>query len=47
MATVEAKGKIRIRHEKAIVKFQRWLAENPDATRKQKVVMFDILVDNS
>lgn len=47
MATVEAKGKVKIRHEKAILKFQKWLAENPNVSSRQKYTMFNILVDKS
>lgn len=42
---VEAKTKRKVRHEKAIEKFQAWLRRNPDAERAEKYAVFNLFVD--
>jgi hypothetical protein len=45
MPTVQAKGKIRRRHQIAITEFQAWKKGHPKATRRECVEAFDRCVD--
>ena len=47
MATVQKKSEVNKRHKLAISHFRKWLKENPKARRRQRVEMFDFLVDTA
>jgi hypothetical protein len=42
---VEAKAKVKKRHALAISQFHAWKSQNPQATTRERVEMFDYLVD--
>lgn len=46
MAAVEAKAKVRKRHEKAIEAYTLWLMAHPRAKKERKLEMFDNFVDD-
>ena len=42
---MEAKAKQKLRHERALLLFKKWIDENPKATRKEKIETFDRIID--
>lgn len=42
MATVL---KVNQRHRRTAVQFQRWLAKNPEASKKRQVAAFNVIAD--
>lgn len=47
MGSVQAKAKLKRHHAAAIARFQEWLAEHPNASKKEKTKNFDMFVDSA
>jgi hypothetical protein len=45
--SVEAKAKVRARHNEAIVAFRRWQRKHPRADLDEQVRQFDLLCDTA
>lgn len=47
MSVAVKKSTVRRQHALAIESYQQWLRENPDASKRRRMKIFDAFVDNA